>query len=164
MKGRWFDGYLRVEGWDSGYVSVQRLLDHLSRRTKSESSRIQYLQTLATLCRREDRTPDQLVRLTRHEAEDAVQSYLDTMAKQGRSKRWVNVCMTQLITYFRVNGFSPRTVAAGSVYEASLAISQRMFSQRKAGETLGMAEYTVRDFCCRRRETEVRPVTHVGSL
>jgi transcription initiation factor TFIIIB Brf1 subunit/transcription initiation factor TFIIB len=40
-----------------------------------------------------------------------------------------------------LNGFSPRTVAAGSVYEASLAISQRMFSQREAGETLGMAEY-----------------------
>lgn len=57
-----------------------------------------------------------------------------------------------------LNGFSPRTVAAGSVYEASLAISQRMFSQREAGETLGMAEYTVREFCCRRRETEVRPV------
>ena len=49
MKGRWFDGYLRVSGWDSEYQSVQQLLDHLSRRTKSESSRIQYLQTLATL-------------------------------------------------------------------------------------------------------------------
>ena len=57
-----------------------------------------------------------------------------------------------------LNGFSPRTIAAGSVYEASLAVSQRMFSQREAGETLGMAEYTVRDFCCRRREMEVRPV------
>jgi len=57
-----------------------------------------------------------------------------------------------------LNGFSPRTVAAGSVYEASLGISGRVFSQREAGETLGMAEYTVRDFCCRRRETQVRPV------
>ena len=57
-----------------------------------------------------------------------------------------------------LNGFSPRTVAAGSVYEASLVISRRIFSQREAGETLGMAEYTVRDFCCRRRGTEVRPV------
>ncbi len=105
MKGRWFDGYLRVRGWDSEYPSVQRMLDHLSRRTKSESSRIQYLQTLATLCRKEERTPDQLTRLSRQEAEDAVQSFLDTMAKQGRSKRWVNVCMAQLITFFRVNGF-----------------------------------------------------------
>jgi hypothetical protein len=51
-RGRWFDGYLRANGWESEYRSVQRLLDHLSRRTKSESSRIQYLQTNATLCRR----------------------------------------------------------------------------------------------------------------
>jgi transcription initiation factor TFIIIB Brf1 subunit/transcription initiation factor TFIIB len=62
-----------------------------------------------------------------------------------------------------LNGFSPRTVAAGSVYVASLAISPRIFSQREAGETLQMAEYTVRDYCCRRRnekptESQVRPV------
>ena len=104
-KGRWFDGYLKTSGWESEYPSVQTLLDHLSRRTKSESSRIQYLQTLATLCRREDRTPDQLVRLSRHEAEDAVQSYLNDMAKHGMSKRWINVSMHQLITFFRGNGF-----------------------------------------------------------
>jgi hypothetical protein len=105
MKGRWFDGYLRVTGWESEYASVQKLLDHLSRRTKSESSRIQYLQTLATLCRREQRTPDQLVRLSRHEAEDAVQIYLDDMAKRGNSKRWINASMHQLITFFRGSGF-----------------------------------------------------------
>jgi site-specific recombinase XerD len=105
MQGRWFDEYLRVRDWESGYESVQKLLDHLSRRTKSESSRIQYLQTLGTLCRRESKTPDQLARLTRHEAEDAVQSYLDDMAKRGLSKRWVNVSMAQLITFFRANGF-----------------------------------------------------------
>jgi transcription initiation factor TFIIIB Brf1 subunit/transcription initiation factor TFIIB len=60
------------------------------------------------------------------------------------------------------NGFSPRTVAAGSVYVASLAISPRRFTQREAGETLGMAEYTVRDFCWRTREDareqQARPV------
>ena len=48
MSARWFDGCLRVEGWESEYQCVQRLLD-MSRRTKSESSRIQYLQTIATL-------------------------------------------------------------------------------------------------------------------
>ncbi len=104
-KGRWFDGYMRVRGWESGYPSVQKLLDHLSRRTQSESSRIQYLQTLATLCRRENRNPDRLVRMSRHEAEDAVQSYLDGMAKHGRSKRWINVTMHILMTFFRANGF-----------------------------------------------------------
>ena len=49
-------------------------------------------------------------------------------------------------------GFSPRTVAAGSVYVASLAVSAKTFTQREAGETLGMAEYTIREFCCRTRK------------
>jgi hypothetical protein len=105
MKGRWFDGYLRVDSWESDYQSVQKLLDHLSRRTKSESTRIQYLQTLGTLCGREGKNPDQLVKLARHEVEDAVQSYLDDMAKHGRSKRWINVSMHQLMAFFRANGF-----------------------------------------------------------
>jgi hypothetical protein len=103
--GRWFEGYLRVRGWDSEYRSVQKLLDHLSRRTKSESSRVQYLNTLSVVCRRERRTPDQMVRLPRREVEDVVQAYLDEMAKRDRSRKWVNVSMAQLITFFRVNGF-----------------------------------------------------------
>jgi transcription initiation factor TFIIIB Brf1 subunit/transcription initiation factor TFIIB len=59
------------------------------------------------------------------------------------------------------NGFSPRTVAAGSVYVASLSMAARTFTQKEAAETLSMAEYTVRDFCCRRRNekagSQVRP-------
>jgi transcription initiation factor TFIIIB Brf1 subunit/transcription initiation factor TFIIB len=64
-----------------------------------------------------------------------------------------------------LRGFSPRTIAAGSVYLASLAVSAKTFTQREAGETLGMAEYTVREFVCRTRndakatvEEAVRPV------
>ena len=64
-----------------------------------------------------------------------------------------------------LKGFSPRTVAAGSVYLASQAISGKTFTQREAGEALGMAEYTVREFVCRTRnekadaaEIQVRPV------
>ena len=48
------------------------------------------------------------------------------------------------------NGFNPRTVAAGSVYLASLAIRPKTFTQREAGEVLGIEEYTVREYCCRR--------------
>lgn len=53
-------------------------------------------------------------------------------------------------------GFSPRTVAAGSVYVASLALSAKTFTQREVGETLGMAEYTVREFCGRTRNRRSR--------
>lgn len=44
-------------------------------------------------------------------------------------------------------GLSPRTVAAGSVYVASLRIRPKAFTQREVAETLGMAEFTVREFC-----------------
>ena len=64
------------------------------------------------------------------------------------------------------NGFNPRTVAAGSVYLASLAMRPKTFTQREAGEALGIKEYTVREYCCRRLneefatpgEPQVRPV------
>jgi len=40
-----------------------------------------------------------------------------------------------------LRGFSPRTVAAGSVYLAARTVSVKTFTQREAGEALGMAEY-----------------------
>jgi len=63
-----------------------------------------------------------------------------------------------------LNGFNPRTVAAGSVYLASVAIAEKKaFTQHEAGETLGMAEYTVREFCCRsRNEMGLKVEAQVG--
>ena len=63
-----------------------------------------------------------------------------------------------------LNGFNPRTIAAGSVYLASVAIAEkRAFTQHEAGETLGMAEYTVREFCCRsRNEMGLKVEAQVG--
>jgi transcription initiation factor TFIIIB Brf1 subunit/transcription initiation factor TFIIB len=64
-----------------------------------------------------------------------------------------------------LRGFSPRTVAAGSVYLAARAVSVKTFTQREAGDALGMAEYTVREFVCRTQndakaeaEKQTRPV------
>jgi len=56
------------------------------------------------------------------------------------------------------NGFNPRTVAAGSVYLASASMSPKTISQREAAETLGIKEYTVREYCCRRTNEEGGPV------
>lgn len=47
-----------------------------------------------------------------------------------------------------LRGANPRTVAASSVYLASREISPKTFTQRDAAETLDMAEYSVREFCC----------------
>lgn len=102
---RAFEAFLKVEGWASGYRSVQRLLDHLARQTKSESSRRHYLETLCFLCRREGKDPDQLAAVAKAEAEGAVQSYLDRMMREDRSVRYVNTSLHQLETFFRSNGF-----------------------------------------------------------
>ena len=65
-----------------------------------------------------------------------------------------------------LNGFNPRTVAAGAVYLASVAIAEKKtFTQHDAGETLGMAEYTVREFCCRSRtEMGLKVEAQVGHV
>ena len=58
---------------------------------------------------------------------------------------------------FAMGGLSPRTVAAGSVYLANLSIGPKVVRQREAAETLGMAEYTIREFCIRaRKQAETR--------
>ncbi|MDV3293384.1 MAG: hypothetical protein LYZ70_03855 [Nitrososphaerales archaeon] len=40
---RWFEAFLRVEEWNSDCPSLQRLLDRLARKTRSEPSRRRYL-------------------------------------------------------------------------------------------------------------------------
>ncbi|MDG6900958.1 MAG: hypothetical protein JRM80_03255 [Nitrososphaerota archaeon] len=102
---RAFEAFLKVEGWASGYRSVQRLLDHLARQTKSESSRRHYLETLCFLCRRVGKDPDQLAAVAKAGAEGAVQSYLDRMLRVDRSVRYVNTSLHQPETFFRSSGF-----------------------------------------------------------
>jgi transcription initiation factor TFIIIB Brf1 subunit/transcription initiation factor TFIIB len=56
-----------------------------------------------------------------------------------------------------LGGFSPRTVAAASVYLAGRQLGQKVITQREAAESLEIAEYTVREFCSRfTRSSEAR--------
>ena len=55
------------------------------------------------------------------------------------------------------DGRNPRTVAAGSVYIASLRVAPRAVTQREVAEMAGVTEYTVREFCARAR-TELGPL------
>ena len=48
-----------------------------------------------------------------------------------------------------MRGANPRTVAASAVYLVAREVSPfKAFTQREAAETLDMAEYSVREFCC----------------
>jgi len=53
-----------------------------------------------------------------------------------------------------LGGFSPRTLAAASVYLAGRRLGPRTITQKEAAESLGIAEYTVREFCNRFRSQE----------
>jgi transcription initiation factor TFIIIB Brf1 subunit/transcription initiation factor TFIIB len=53
-----------------------------------------------------------------------------------------------------LGGFSPRTLAAGSVYLACLRVGPKVVRQREVAEAIGIAEYAVREFCSRYRKQE----------
>ena len=53
-----------------------------------------------------------------------------------------------------LGGYSPKTLAAGSVWLAALSLGPKVIMQREAAETLGTAEYTVREFCGKFRKQQ----------
>ena len=95
--------FLRVNDWHSEYRSVENLLLHLSRRSRSEGSRRLYLWHLYRFCQYAGRKPDELIRLRRNHAERLIQSYADSL--KDRSPRYANLAISILKTFFEVNGF-----------------------------------------------------------
>mgnify|MGYP000185597088 CR=1 FL=1 len=95
--------FLRVNDWHSEYRSVENLLLHLSRRSKSEGSRRLYLWHLYRFCQYAGREPDELIRLRRNHAERLIQSYADSL--KDRSPRYANLAISILKTFYEVNGF-----------------------------------------------------------
>jgi len=92
---------LKVEGWRSGYESVDRLLRHLARKSRSEGSRATYLKTLAQFVAFTGLSPDELVALSKEDVEAKVQAFCD----HARAPRTANRKMEELKTFFLCNGF-----------------------------------------------------------
>jgi len=103
--------FLKVCGWESGFPSVQKLLDFLRRRKMgSEQSKATFCSILCRFCRIVDKLPDELVALPREENEGLVQSFCDKLLDgsrlRGASARHPNTALACLKTFFRVNGFN----------------------------------------------------------
>lgn len=96
---------LEVEGWRSEWKSVQNLLNHLARKTKSEASKRNYLQIIHRFCKHYNYTPDSLIKLKKKKIEKLIQDYCDTLLNRNCSKRYINVVLHILKTFFKVNGF-----------------------------------------------------------
>lgn len=93
---------LKGDGWESDYHSVDNLLRYLSRKTRSESSRVGYLGDLARFCISVNATPEQVVTWDKKDIEKAIQLFCDRLA---RSPNVANTSMAHLTAFFFSNGF-----------------------------------------------------------
>ena len=97
--------FLRVEGWESGFESVNLFLRHYRRKVRSEHTKSNALYALKGLSNFVGLGPEELVKLTHDEASSRVQDFVDYLASKDYSIRYVNVNLAFLKTFFRVNGF-----------------------------------------------------------
>ncbi len=108
--------FLRVKGWHSNYRSVNNLLRHLMRKSKSEGSRRLYLWHLFKFCEYVKRKPSELVEFRRSKVEKLVQDYADSL--MSVSPRYSNLTIAILKAFFVVNGFKRAKALELETYHA----------------------------------------------
>lgn len=97
--------FLHVTGWRSECESVDLLLKHLSRKSRSEASRKAYLRRFYILCVSTGLNPNELVKLPKRKIEKLVQEHADSYNDGKHSIRYINNIIHLLKTFFKVNGF-----------------------------------------------------------
>jgi len=100
-----WEAFLRVRDWESGYRAVANVLKHYQRKLSSERTKKNVCEVLASFCKFTKLGPDELVKLSKGEASERVQEFVDSLAQKGLSIRSVNVALAYLKTFFKVNGF-----------------------------------------------------------
>jgi integrase len=103
---RVWEEFLKLNGWRSHFVSVDKVLRHYARRVKSERTRENFCSTLMLFCKHCKMDPDTLVSLPSEEVSKLCQDFTDSLGDRGFSVRYVNVCQAFLKTFFKENGFS----------------------------------------------------------
>jgi len=95
--------YLKLgsDGWSSTYISVDKLLKHLSRKSRSELSRDVYCQRLSSFCQRIGKKPDEFVRMDKQTLEERIQESAD---EKRESPKYANNRIDVLKAFFKVNG------------------------------------------------------------
>jgi integrase len=101
-----WEEFLGINGWESQYPSVQRFLDHLARRTKSDATKLNYCHYMFKLCKSLNiSSPEDLVTMQKEEVKIQIERFLDNMLRKGRSKYSVRNAKGCFITFFKCNGF-----------------------------------------------------------
>jgi integrase len=108
--------FLKVKSWTSSYRSVNNLLAHLLRKSKSEGSRRLYLWHLFKFCKYAKKKPNELTTLRRDQAEKLAQAYADSF--RDTSPRYSNLAVVILKAFFFVNGFKRAKALELETYHA----------------------------------------------
>src|SRR5207245_8961486 len=90
---------MKINGWKSGYTSVDNVLRHLQRKAMGYgvpgySSVTLYVEILAQFCRFAHMDPDQMVSLPKAEIEELIHSYLDSLLAKGLGRSTVKARRT----------------------------------------------------------------------
>ncbi len=92
--------------YDSEYISIKKLLLHLARLSRAECSRRLYLRTVKHYLKEiKIASPDSIIALSREQAQDALQLYLDTLNAKNSAHSSLNVTRAILLVFHEVNGF-----------------------------------------------------------
>jgi integrase len=95
--------FLQVTEWESKYSSVNNLLAHLMRKSKSFGSKQLYMWHLYKFCLYTGKKPNELVAMKRSQAEKCSQEYADSLSKV--SPRYSNLAIAVLKAFYASNGF-----------------------------------------------------------
>ncbi len=101
-----YEKAIGVTGWQSRYKSVDRVLKHLARKTQSIGSRRSFAEGLVFFQRYTNVSdPDSFLALDKAIIEEKVQEFLDSMRTKGASLRTIKAVRSNLLMFFRENGF-----------------------------------------------------------
>jgi integrase len=108
--------FLKVKNWTSSYRSVNNLLAHLMRKSRSEGSRRLYMWHLFKFCQFAKKKPNELTKLKRNQAEKLAQAYADSF--RDASPRYSNLAVAILKAFFVANGFKRAKALELETYHA----------------------------------------------
>lgn len=132
--------FLMVDGWKSEYISVDLLLRHLSRKSKSEASRRAYLSRLYSFCVYTRINPDRLIAMPKETIEEQLQDYADQFNDGKHSLRYANTVINLLKAFFKVNGFKGIKALEVEGYHMSARYRKRPEYVPKKNEIYLMAD------------------------
>ncbi|MDA4131837.1 MAG: site-specific integrase [Thaumarchaeota archaeon] len=136
---------MRIDGWKSGYASVDNVLRHLQRKsggygTPSYASVEWYAPILNAFCNYVGKDPDQLVSLPKEEIEELIHSYLDAGLLKGLSKTTIKNRRSCLLMHFKKNGYRGQRELEIEVYPVPARYRKMLEYIPNSGEVLAMAD------------------------